>query len=111
MLDSRHRRTAIFRREAQATGHWQEGLLPWAVLGSVWTLGGPGMVPLLGSGGGEAGAASGLELCLPGSLARLQAFCLPCSGQPGGPQLPGGSWLQCPVVWASFLCSAGEPPT
>lgn len=37
MLDSRHRRIAVFRREAQAT---EVGL------GSAWMLRGPGMVPL-----------------------------------------------------------------
>lgn len=97
MLHSRHRVTTVFCREAQASGHWWEGILPWVQLGSGWTLGGLGKVPLLGSGQGEDRAASDPELCLPRSLARPRAFCLPGRGKPGVPQPPVGSWLQCPV--------------
>ena len=111
MLHSRHRVTTVFRREAQASGRWCEGILSWVELGSGWTLGGPGKVPLLRSGQGEQGAASDPELCLPRSLARPRAFCLPGRGESGVPQPAGGSWLRCPAcVWGSLLCPAEGPP-
>lgn len=47
---SRLSMTVVFRREAGATGHGQQGLRWWGALVSGWNLGSPGMVSLQSSG-------------------------------------------------------------
>lgn len=47
---SRHRMAAVFRTEAQATGHRREGILLWVQLASGWNLGGGGELLVWGQG-------------------------------------------------------------
>lgn len=91
MLDSRHRRIAVFRREAQVTGMG---------LGSVWLLGGPGMVPMWDEAGEQPQT---LSFVCPDPLHGPHLLLLGLD-KPVVPQLPVGSWLQCLCVRRGLPC-------